>query len=55
MVSAIPIHFVYVIRGDVPKALIERIIHRSHEALCSVGIMLTRGGVRLTWEIDFEV
>ena len=49
------IHFVYVIRGDVPKALIERIIHRSHESLCSVGIMLTRGGVRLTWEIDFEV
>ena len=48
------VHFVYVIRGDVPKTLIERIIHRSHESLCSVGIMLTRGGLDLTWELDFE-
>ena len=47
------VHFVYVIRGDVPKALVERIIHRSHESLCSVGIMLTRGGVNLTWDLDF--
>ena len=48
------VHFVYVIRGDVPEALVERIIHRSHESLCSVGIMLTRGGVNLTWELDFK-
>ena len=48
------VHFVYVIRGDVPKTLVERIIHRSHESLCSVGIMLTRGGLDLTWELDFE-
>ena len=48
------VHFVYVIRGDVPEALVERIIHRSHESLCSVGIMLTRGGVDLTWELDFK-
>ena len=48
------IHFVYVVRGDVPEALVDRIIHRSHEKLCSVGIMLTRGGVDLTWELDFK-
>ena len=48
------VHFVYVIGGDVPEALVERIIHRSHESLCSVGIMLTRGGVNLTWELDFK-
>ena len=48
------IHFVYVVRGDVPEALVDRIIHQSHEKLCSVGIMLTRGGVDLTWELDFK-
>ena len=37
------IHFVYVVRGDVPEALVDRIIQQSHEKLCSVGIMLTRG------------
>ena len=48
------IHFKYVIRGGVPEVLINRIIHQSHEKLCSVGIMLTRGGVDLSWELDFK-
>ena len=48
------IHFIYVIRGDVPESLVERIIHHSHDKLCSVGLMLTRGGVELTWELDYQ-
>ena len=36
----------YVIQGDVPRQLVERIIEKSHEKNCSVGAMVT-GQVRL--------
>jgi len=46
------VHMKYVIKGNVPEELVRRIIEYSHEKLCSVGIMLTGSGVKLTWELD---
>jgi uncharacterized OsmC-like protein len=45
------VHLKYVIDGDVPEELVRRIIEYSHKKLCSVGIMLTGYGVKLTWEL----
>jgi putative redox protein len=45
------INMKYIIDGQVPKELVMRIIEYSHEKLCSVGIMLTGYGVKLTWEL----
>jgi uncharacterized OsmC-like protein len=44
----------YIINGNVPKELVNRIIEHSHEKLCSVGIMLTGFGMKLTWELEIN-
>ena len=41
----------YVIQGDVPRQLVERIIEKSHEKNCSVGAMVTGSGATLDWEL----
>ena len=41
----------YVIEGDVPQKLVERIIEKSHEKNCSVGAMVTGAGATLDWEL----
>ena len=44
----------YVIEGDVPRKLVERIIDKSHEKNCSVGAMVTGAGATLDWELDIR-
>ena len=34
----------YIISGDIPEALVRRLIESSHDKYCSVGIMITRSG-----------
>ncbi len=46
------VHFRYVVKGDVPELLVHRIIESSHEKYCSVGIMITRSGTTLDWELE---
>ncbi|HJM18640.1 MAG TPA: OsmC family protein [Candidatus Thalassarchaeaceae archaeon] len=46
------VHFRYVVKGDVPELLVRRIIESSHEKYCSVGIMITRSGTTLDWELE---
>ncbi len=44
----------YVIEGDVPRKLVERIIEKSHEKNCSVGGMVTGAGATLDWELEIH-
>ena len=44
----------YIITGDIPEALIRRLIESSHKKYCSVGIMITRSGATLTWTLELE-
>ncbi len=44
----------YVIEGDVPEALVRRIIEQSHEKHCSVGAMVTGSGATLDWELEIR-
>jgi putative redox protein len=44
----------YVIEGNVPRQLVERIIEKSHEKNCSVGGMVTGAGATLDWELDIR-
>jgi|TARA_B100001142_G_scaffold240223_1_gene239062 putative redox protein len=48
------IHMKYVIKGNVAEELVRRIIEYSHEKLCSVGIMMTGYGVKLTWDLKID-
>ncbi len=45
----------YIIEGDVPRKLVERIIEKSHEKNCTVGAMVTKAGATLNWELDIRV
>ena len=42
----------YIIKGDIPEALVRRLIESSHERYCRVGIMITRSGATLEWTLD---
>jgi putative redox protein len=42
----------YIIKGDVPEALVRRLIESSHEMYCRIGIMITRSGATLEWTLD---
>jgi putative redox protein len=44
----------YIVKGDVPEKLVRRLIERSHEVYCSVGIMITRSGANLTWTLEMQ-
>ena len=44
----------YVIKGDVPEALVRRLIESSHKTYCRVGIMITRSGASLDWSLDIR-
>tara|TARA_B110000196_G_C20640981_1_gene428450 strand:- start:114 stop:506 length:393 start_codon:yes stop_codon:yes gene_type:complete len=44
----------YVVEGDVPEKLVERLIAQSHEKYCSVGVMITRSGATLDWSLDLR-
>jgi len=44
----------YIIKGDVPDALVRRLIESSHERYCRVGIMITRSGASLDWSLDIR-
>ncbi len=44
----------YVIEGDVPKKLVERLIEQSHAKHCSVGAMVTGAGATLDWRLDLR-
>ena len=43
-------HLVYHVEGDVPKKLVERIVHKSHEKYCSVSNSL-RDDCKITSEV----
>ena len=44
------IHMVYHVVGDVPKKLVERVVHKSHEKYCSVSNSL-RDDCKITSEV----
>ena len=44
----------YIVRGDVPEALVKMRIENSHEKYCSVGIMITRSGASLEWSLEMK-
>jgi len=44
----------YIIEGDVPQKLVERLIEQSHQKYCSVGAMVTGAGASLDWELDIR-
>ena len=44
------IHFVYHVEGNVPKKLVERVVHKSHEKYCSVSNSL-RKDCKITSEV----
>ena len=44
----------YVIVGDVPRVLVERIIEKSHEKNCSVGAMVAGASATIDWELDIR-
>ena len=44
----------YIIKGDVPEALVRRLIESSHEKYCRIGIMITRSGASLDWSLDMR-
>ena len=43
-------HLVYHVEGDIPKKLVERIVHKSHEKYCSVSNSL-RDDCKITSEV----
>ena len=44
----------YIVKGDVPETLVKRLIESSHERHCSVGIMITRSGASLEWDLELK-
>ena len=44
----------YIVKGDVPETLVKRLIESSHEKHCSVGIMITRSGASLEWNLEMK-
>ena len=44
----------YIIKGDVPEALVRRLIESSHERYCRIGIMITRSGASLDWSLEMR-
>lgn len=44
----------YIVKGDVPETLVKRLIGSSHERHCSVGIMITRSGASLEWDLEMK-
>ncbi len=44
----------YIIKGDVPEALVRRLIESSHETYCRIGIMITRSGASLDWSLEIR-
>ena len=44
----------FIIKGDIPEALVRRLIESSHERYCRVGIMITRSGATLEWTLDMR-
>jgi len=42
----------YTIVGDVPEELVRRLIEKSHERYCPVGMMITRSGASLDWSME---
>ena len=44
----------YRVKGDVPETLVRRLIESSHEKHCSVGIMITRSGASLEWDLEMK-
>jgi putative redox protein len=44
----------YIIKGDVPETLVQRLIESSHEKYCRIGIMITRSGASLDWSLDMR-
>ena len=44
----------YIIKGDVPDALVRRLIESSHERYCRIGIMITRSGASLDWSLEIR-
>ena len=44
----------YIVKGDVPEALVRRLIESSHETYCRIGIMITRSGASLDWSLDIR-
>ena len=47
-----PVRMRYIVKGDVPEELVRRLIESSHEKHCSVGIMITRSGTELMWNLE---
>jgi putative redox protein len=45
----------YVIEGDVPQQLVERLIEQSHKKYCTVGAMITDAGASLDWDLDIRI
>jgi putative redox protein len=45
----------YVIEGNVPEKLVNRLIEQSHEKYCSVGAMITGSGATLDWDLDIRI
>ena len=44
----------YVIQGDVPEKRVRRLIAPSHEKYWSGGVMITRSGATLDWDLDLR-
>lgn len=47
------IRMTYHVRGDVPRALVERIVEKSHEKYCSVSNMLS-DEVNISFEVELH-
>lgn len=52
LLTAVRMH--YVIEGDVPEKLVERLIHQSHEKHCSVGATILGGDTTLDWTMEIR-
>ncbi|MFL2978754.1 MAG: OsmC family protein [Candidatus Thalassarchaeaceae archaeon] len=50
--TAVRMH--YVIEGNVPEKLVERLIHQSHEKYCSVGATILGGETTLDWTMEIR-
>ena len=48
------VRMIYRVKGDVPETLVRRLIESSHEKHCSVGIMITRSGASLEWDLEMK-
>jgi putative redox protein len=44
----------YIVKGEVPETLVRRLIENSHDKHCSVGIMITRSGASLDWNLEMK-